>query len=94
VKKNIKIELDYKHLSENEVRMLQDYLRSTDVSILLRDALGEFVDKRSKPDYVTNRYKDLQPYFLARKTLEVSKRIALASILSKFFATIYEEESS
>jgi len=56
----------------------------TDVALLLRDALGEFVSKRTPTDtYVENRYPHLRGRHRTLKEAEVSRRIGWAKSIAE-----------
>jgi hypothetical protein len=53
-----------------------------DVGLLLRDALGEFIESRTPVGvYVQSRYLNQSERFRQDKAREVAKRVALATLL-------------
>jgi hypothetical protein len=76
-------------INDETAREVADLTHGVDVSLLLRDALGEFVRAREPVEtYVARRYASNTDALRRQKVREVTKRLRVAELLHKATVTI------
>jgi hypothetical protein len=90
--KKVTVTLEFDDVEDEDVEALT---RSVDLGTLLRDAFGEFQDRRMPAEvYVAGRYALASDRFRADKLREVAKRCRLAEALRRANVTIHLDTSS